>query len=245
MENFPLPAPTFDGRSRSVPPGNAFEWFKQGWTLFLVNPGMWVAIALLSLLVFLGVQVVPWVGALAAYLLTPLLLAGLLQVADKASKGEKIEINDMFAGFRVHSRQLVQVGVLYMVGMLIILMVAAMISGGSMASGLLLGQMAGAGMAVGGMVLALLVSLVLSVPLMMGVWFAPALVLFNGMEAVDALKASFAANLKNLVPMLVYGIFVLVLAFFAALPAGLGFLVLAPVLAGSIYAQYRDLFVAR
>lgn len=44
--------------------------------------------------------------------------------------------------------------------------------------------------------------------------------------------------------MLVYGIFVLVLAFFAALPAGLGFLVLAPVLAGSIYAQYRDLFVA-
>ena len=234
MENFPLPAPTFDGRSRSVPPGNAFEWFKQGWTLFLVNPGMWVAIALLSLLVFLGVQVVPWVGALAAYLLTPLLLAGLLQVAD----------NDMFAGFRVHSRQLVQVGVLYMVGMLIILMVAAMISGGSMASGLLLGQMAGAGMAVGGMVLALLVSLVLSVPLMMGVWFAPALVLFNGMEAVDALKASFAANLKNLVPMLVYGIFVLVLAFFAALPAGLGFLVLAPVLAGSIYAQYRDLFVA-
>ena len=172
------------------------------------------------------------------------LLAGLLQVADKASKGEKIEINDMFAGFRVHSRQLVQVGVLYMVGMLIILMVAAMISGGSMASGLLLGQMAGAGMAVGGMVLALLVSLVLSVPLMMGVWFAPALVLFNGMEAVDALKASFAANLKNLVPMLVYGIFVLVLAFFAALPAGLGFLVLAPVLAGSIYAQYRDLFVA-
>ena len=41
-----------------------------------------------------------------------------------------------------------------------------------------------------------------------------------------------------------YGIFVLVLAFFAALPAGLGFLVLAPVLAGSIYAQYRDIFVA-
>ena len=244
MDNFPLPAPVFDGRSRSVPPGNAFEWFKQGWTLFLVNPGMWVAIALLSLLVFLGVQVVPWIGALAAYLLTPLLLAGLLQVADKAAKGEKIEINDMFAGFRVHSRQLVQVGVLYMVGMLVILMVAAMISGGSMASGLLLGQMAGAGMAVGGMVLALLVSLLLSVPLMMGVWFAPALVLFNGMEAVDALKASFAANLKNLVPMLVYGIFVLVLAFFAALPAGLGFLVLAPVLAGSIYAQYRDIFVA-
>ena len=64
------------------------------------------------------------------------------------------------------------------------------------------------------------------------------------MDAVDALKASFSANLKNLVPMLIYSIFVLVLAFFAALPAGLGFLILVPVLAGSIYAQYRDIFVA-
>ena len=35
-----------------------------------------------------------------------------------------------------------------------------------------------------------------------------------------------------------------VLAFFAALPIGLGFLVLGPVLAGSLYASYRDVFVA-
>ncbi len=244
MSEFPIPAPTFDGRSRAVPPGNALEWLKQGWALFLVNPGLWVAITLLTLIVFIGVQIVPWVGTLAAYLLTPMLLAGLLQAADKSAKGEKLEVGDMFAGFRVNSRQLVHVGVLYMVAMLVILMVGVMIGGGSMAGGLLLGRMAGAGVAVGGMMLSLLVTLLLTVPLMMGVWFAPALILFNGMDAVDALKASFSANLKNLVPMLIYSIFVLVLAFFAALPAGLGFLVLVPVLAGSIYAQYRDIFVA-
>ena len=34
------------------------------------------------------------------------------------------------------------------------------------------------------------------------------------------------------------------LMFFAALPVGLGFLVLIPVLSGSIYASYRDIFVA-
>ncbi len=78
MDEFPIPAPAFDGRSRAVPAANAIEWFKQGWALFLVNPAMWVAITLLTLLVFIGVQIVPWIGNLAAYLMTPLLLAGLV-----------------------------------------------------------------------------------------------------------------------------------------------------------------------
>ena len=50
--------------------------------------------------------------------------------------------------------------------------------------------------------------------------------------------------MKNVLAFLVYGLIVLVLAFFAALPVGLGFLVLIPVLAGSVYAAYRDVFVA-
>jgi uncharacterized membrane protein len=75
-------------------------------------------------------------------------------------------------------------------------------------------------------------------------WFAPALVFFNNMSPVEALKASFNACLKNTLPFLVYGLMVMVLLFFAALPVGLGFLVLIPVLAGSIYVSYRDIFVA-
>jgi len=38
--------------------------------------------------------------------------------------------------------------------------------------------------------------------------------------------------------------FAAVLLLFAALPAGLGLLVLIPVLCGSVYASYRDIFVA-
>ena len=116
--------------------------------------------------------------------------------------------------------------------------------GGSMAGGLVMGRAAGAGVALGGMLLAMLVSLVLTVPLFMGIWFAPALVLFNNMHPVDAIKASFNACLKNVVPFLVFWVITLVLIFFAALPVGLGFLVLIPVLAGSVYASYRDIFVA-
>jgi uncharacterized membrane protein len=113
-----------------------------------------------------------------------------------------------------------------------------------MASGMMMGNSAGVGMALGGMMLALLISLALSVPVVMAMWFAPALVVFNNMQPVPALKASFDACMKNMLVFLVYGLITLVLCFFAALPLGLGFLVLVPVLAGSLYASYRDIFVA-
>ncbi|MEO8409310.1 MAG: hypothetical protein ABI478_01970 [Propionivibrio sp.] len=35
MDNFPIPAPAFDGQSRTVAAGNAFEWLKQGWAMFV------------------------------------------------------------------------------------------------------------------------------------------------------------------------------------------------------------------
>jgi len=78
----------------------------------------------------------------------------------------------------------------------------------------------------------------------MAVWFAPALVFFNNMQPVEALKASFDACMKNVLAFFVYGLIVMVLMFFAALPVFLGFLVLVPVVAGSVYAAYRDVFVA-
>ena len=102
----------------------------------------------------------------------------------------------------------------------------------------------GVGLAFGSVALAMLLSLVLSLPLFMAMWFAPALVFFNRMPPFAALRASFGACVKNALPFVVYGLIVLVLAFFAALPLFLGFLVLLPVVSGSIYVSYRDIFVA-
>ena len=244
MEPFPISAPAFSGASRVVAAGNAFEWLRQGWALFVVNPGVWIAMTILMLVVILGLHVVPLIGMLAANLLTPLLCAGLLQACRKLSNGETAEINDLFVGFKRNTGDLVMLGVLYMVGMLLIFVMVAVLGGGSIAGGLMMGQPAGIGLAFGGMMLAMLLSLVLSVPLFMAIWFAPALVFFNNMPALEALKASFNACLKNTLPFLVYGLIVMVLMFFAALPVGLGFLVLVPVLFGSVYASYRDIFVA-
>ena len=60
----------------------------------------------------------------------------------------------------------------------------------------------------------------------------------------DACKASLNACLKNILPFLILGLIFCVLSFFAALPVGLGFLVLLPVLSGTAYASYQDVFIA-
>ncbi len=244
MEHFPITAPEFNGNCRTVPAGNAFEWLKQGWAIFMANPGIWVAISVIFFVIYLGLSIVPVIGQLAAHLLTPVLGAGWLLASQKVSNNGTLEIPDLFAGFKQNSQNLIMLGVLYMAAMLAIIAVAAVLGGGSMASGMMMGNSAGVGMALGGMMLALMISLALSVPVVMAMWFAPALVVFNNMQPVPALKASFDACMKNMLVFLVYGLITLVLCFFAALPLGLGFLVLVPVLAGSLYASYRDIFVA-
>ncbi len=244
METFPLPAPAFNGSSQTVAAGNAFEWLRQGWVLFMAFPGQWLALTVVLLVVVLGLNIVPLIGTLAAHLLTPLLGAGMLHASRQALNGKTPEIADLFIGFKHNSSPLILLGVFYMAGMLLILALGVVLGGASIAGGLMTSHPAGLGLAVGGLLFAMLVSLAISVPLFMALWFAPALVFFNNMPPLGALKASFNACMKNPLPFVVYGLIVLVLLFFAALPVFLGFLVLIPVLSASAFASYRDIFVA-
>lgn len=214
QETFPIPAPMFNGASRRVDVGNVFDWFRQGWAIFLAKPGVWVAMTIILLVILSGLAIIPWFAELAACLLTPLLAAGLLLACRKVERNETLEISDLFAAFQSHSGGLVMLGVFYMLVML------------------------------GGGLLGTLPSLLLCMLIALSIWFASALLVFNRLPPVDALKASCHACLKNFLVFLVYGLISLVLCFFAALPIGLGFLVLGPVLAGSVYASYRDIFIA-
>ena len=90
----------------------------------------------------------------------------------------------------------------------------------------------------------MLLGLLLGVPLMMAYWFAPALVVLRSDEPFAAMKASFVACLVNILPMLVYSLLGLVFAIVATIPLGLGWFVLAPVFAASVYASYKDIFGA-
>ena len=93
-----------------------------------------------------------------------------------------------------------------------------------------------------GSLVVLLLATLLGIPLIMGYWFAPALVLFRGDEPFAAMKTSFTACMRNVPPFLVYGLLGILFAIVASIPFGLGWLVLLPVYAASMYASYKDIF---
>jgi uncharacterized membrane protein len=242
-DNNPLPAPAApSGAPRSVDAAQGIEWFKQGWQLFVKNPGVWVAIAVIAIVIFVVLSMIPLLGQLASNLLAPVFSAGMLIGARSLESDGELRIEHLFAGFKQNTGNLIVVGVLFMVGMLVVALVAMAIVGGGAITGGILGNGRGVGMAAGGLMIGMLVMLALAVPLVMAIWFAPALVIFRNAAPIEAMKGSFDACLKNIVPFLVYGVIGLVASFVAALPLGLGFIVLIPVLAGSLYASYVDIF---
>jgi uncharacterized membrane protein len=57
------------------------------------------------------------------------------------------------------------------------------------------------------------------------------------------MQESFTGCLRNIVPFLVYGVVMLALSLIASIPLGLGWLVLGPVLAASLYTSYKDIYL--
>ncbi len=232
----------FDPAGRTVEAGRGIEWLKQGWQLFIRNPGMWIAIAVILMVIFIVLSFIPVVGGLAAQFLMPVFAGGILLGCRSLSGGGDFGIDHLFAGFKQNTTNLILVGVFYLVGVIVITVLVFLIGGGAAVTGGLIGRGAGAGMAVGGFFVAMLVMLALMVPLAMAVWFAPALVVFQNVAPLEAMKASFFACLKNIVPFLVYGVILFVLCMIAMIPFGLGMLVMVPVMMGSTYASYVEIF---
>lgn len=237
-----VPVP-FKGESREIDPGACFDWLRQGWMMFLANPGVWIGSTVLLLVMLMAISIVPLFGQVAAHLLAPLFGAGMVQICRHLTDGQQAEVADVFAGFRHNTGPLVMVGVFFAVGVFGLAFIAFLLVSGGVLSGIIIGHVVGLKIALSGVMLAGLLVLVLSVPIIMATWFAPVLVFFHDMKPAAAMRASFQAGVKNWLAMVIFGIFLIVSLFFAMLPVGLGLLLLLPVFSGAVYASYRDIFV--
>ncbi len=88
----------------------------------------------------------------------------------------------------------------------------------------------------------ILAFLFLYIPLSLATWFAPQLIFFHKLETQDALRASLKGCLSNLGAMGSYGAVWLLVGGMATLPLGLGWIICLPILMGSGWISYRDIF---
>jgi|APFre7841882724_1041349.scaffolds.fasta_scaffold01765_7 uncharacterized membrane protein len=243
------PVPTPDGQfvpdGQALAAGSGWAWFVDGWRLFRAQPGLWIGISVALLAFYVLVSLIPWIGQLATTLLTPVIAGGLLLGCKALDEGGTLTFGHLFEGFRLpQAGRLVMVGVVSLAAAVVMLVSIFLVVGAGFGVSMLGGTpgMGGLGLTTA---LAILIALAVSIPVYMALWFAPALVTLHDFGTADALKASFTACLKNMLPFLVYGIAALLLSVVALVPFGLGLLVLVPVFIASVYAAYRDIFFIR
>jgi uncharacterized membrane protein len=239
-------ASNFTPGGRTVAGGRGWSWLAEGWTMFMKSPGVWIAIIVMLAIIFIVLTFVPFLGGLVISLLLPVFGGGMMLGSRALEEGKDLEFAHLFAGFRTNFGTLAAIGAVYVVASIIIMVIAIIPSGASL-FGLFAGgpqDPAAMARAMRGMALSGLIALALFVPLLMAMWFAPALVMLNGLGATQAMKQSFAGCLKNVVPFLLYGVVLTIASIVASLPIFLGWLVLGPVLIASIYASYRDIYLS-
>jgi uncharacterized membrane protein len=230
---------------KQVDAKQGWQWIVTGFFLFRQIPLVWILLCTTLLLIAATLSLIPMAGQFIFTLLSPVFLAGLMIGCRALEQGGKLEMTHLLAGFRSTSGPLITIGGIYLVGQVLILGVAMLI-GGEVMMGLMmdgkrvdeneLKDVMSSGLS------ALLVAFMLSIPLMMAAWFAPLLVIFKDMSAVDAMRLSFFACLKNIIAFQIYGVTLVVLMIIASIPYGLGLFVLVPTLFASIYASYKDIF---
>ena len=244
-ETVVLPSTLIPG-GQTVPAGHGWTWIADGWTLFKKAPGAWLGIAVVSMIIFMVLAFIPFVGGIAISLLMPVFGGGVMLGCRALDEGKELEFQHLFAGFRTGFGTLVATGAIYLVASIVIMFIAMIATGASLFAIFAGGAQNPAAIAAAftTMALAVLVMLALFVPLAMAMWFAPALVVFHDLPAIEAMKQSFTGCLKNIAPFLIYGLILFGFSILASIPLALGWLVLGPVTVASIYTGYRDLYLS-
>ena len=222
------------------------------------------------LIVFLIMCVIPFV-----LVFLPVFVAGLTIASRTIDEGGQPQFVQLFAGFKHRFGQLVLMGVIATVLSIAIPIAIIAVTGTEVFTDISSNSspevLVAAAQTV---ILALLIMLALTLPLVMATWFAPALAALHELGVWASMKASFVGCLKNMLPFLVYGLIALlalipfVLALAVVWPAGItqaplfaltlgnlfsllaatallvGMLALTATLAASIYTSYRDIYFA-
>lgn len=233
------------GPARRMPGGHGWRWVRDAWEITRRNKALWALAFFVLMMVLAGIGVlsalVPVVGGLAVTVVTPVFMVGLFHLAHRRAQGGEFEFGDLFIGFSRKTGPLLYAGlaqaVLQVAYMVVTFALAGSLFGHQIAS-LFVGGF-GAGMelnpssmpdfsqflALKGLLLALILLLVM-VPYLAALWLQVPLVYFGDRRPFPALLESLRCTGLNWVPLLWYGLLLLVIPLLAAAIFGLAVLLI-------------------
>ena len=223
---------------RSVPAGRGAGWILEGFNYFEAGPLGWVAYVIVLFILGFSGTLVPIVGWLLSQVIDFILLGGLMLGCRVVDTTGRFQFRYVFSGFGSDKvGQLALLGVIFVIASALIFSLMALMILIQFDAGEVLAQIwkwygqsaeqqeesinalfalfAGKDAL---LVLFLLVGMALYLPITMALWMAPALIVFEKVNAVPAMILSFRACLVNIIPFLVYGVVTLILLIIAALP---------------------------
>lgn len=248
-------------QARIVGAARGARWLGEGWRLFRAAPLGWIALVFMYMLITNILALLPFVGVVAALMMTPAFSVGFMASARAVSRGARPEIGMLFDGFRHDLRAQIALGVVYVACGLLVFAATTLADEHGMLRSILAGQRPSEDSQVGELVQPLAVLVLLYLPVMMMFWFSPALAAWHSTGAAKALFFSFFACVMNwrafaaygaVVAVALFGLLFLVMSLAAYVSGGLPaialvfplLLVMLPTLFASFYVSYRDVFGA-
>ena len=224
--------------------GAGMSWITQAFAMFKQNFLLWIGIGFVYMIISVITGYIPLINFLFA-LITFVFIGGIIKGCAAQAAGEELRFDHLFSAFKTHLMPLINLCLLYIVVLIVafipiiaIFLGIFLLMGESTAS---IDQLS-SGDSIG-MIIATILGTLIILPVIMSIWFAPALVVLDNVKPLKAMKMSLKGCLKNIVPFLV---FVFALTIIAALlivfTLGLGLLVVVPVGMITYYTSYRDVW---
>lgn len=255
--NPPLPHPPNTGGAapdaRHLDAGAGAAWWGESWRIFCAAPLAWIGIFVVFVVLSIALVMIPLVGSLASTVLTPVFAGGVMLGCQALAEGRPLSVGHLFEGFQrsrfppLLTLGLVLLAVFFVIAVAMVGTVFLTLGASGLAALMDFGattplDYAALWSAGTSILVAAIVATIVTLLAATAFWFAPALVVLNGEPPLSALSKSFFASWQNVGAFVIYGLIYLGLAFVATLPAGLGWLVLGPMVVGSCYAGWRTIF---
>lgn len=225
--------------------GRGWFWITEGFRLFASSPGIWIVNMIIFFIITMVVAFIPFIS-IVNYILQPIFLGGLMRGSQELDTGGTYEVNHLFSGFNEKGSKLatlgaLQLGIIFLYAIVVVIIAAIFIG----TSAFLTQDGAwnpdelftSAAFIIG--IVFVFISMLL---LGMAFWLAPQLVMLHDLEAVNSIKMSFIGSWRNIVPIIVFSIIMLLLMIVAMIPFGLGLLVMWPVFIAATYVAWKDIF---